>query len=674
MTRGVVSLILSATRQRNADPEHKASTAGIVLVGQDRTQVAHYEALEERKNRFMATVSHELRSPLHGICGLSAALEKDEASEGRRKQLGMVHSCATRLLDLVANIMDMTAQRSKNKDKKPLVKDPVHLSAILEEVIELVSNATDKAMRPLLSRECSLVNTIVDGTLPLVEGDAYKLTQVFFNLLTNSCKFCRSGRIEVSAQRDSADGLVSISVSDTGIGIAPEALKRIFEPFEQEDSSTARNFEGIGIGLAVSKGVVEQHGGSIVVKSTQGRGSVFTVRLPVLHSPQVPERAVSVPPGPALVQRRGGRHPSLRLDGSTSVPLRALRRQRSPSCDSLPRRPSPSPQRPRCAPAGRPVVLSVDDDAVNQEVIRSALADYEVHVAMDGSEALRYFDEHSRLPDVVLLDVMMPGMSGYEVCTTIRKQLQLPASALPIIMLSANEPVPDSIIQGLGSGCNDYVAKPFDSAVLIARVQTAIQVKRLHEIEVEHAQHTKLLHEIMPPHIVQRLVSGENCIAESQKCVTILFSDIVGWTNIAESIPTCAVITLLNELFSAFDALLDKHGVYKVETIGDAYMVAAGHDGGADHARRIILMGLDMLDAVKAVRPPPQMRLQIRVGVHSGPAFTGVVGQKVPRYCFFGDTVNVSSRMESNGVPGCIHILLTPAITWAMRTSVARAS
>jgi class 3 adenylate cyclase len=187
-------------------------------------------------------------------------------------------------------------------------------------------------------------------------------------------------------------------------------------------------------------------------------------------------------------------------------------------------------------------------------------------------------------------------------------------------------------------------------------VQTAVQVKRLHEIEVEHAQHTKLLHEIMPAHIVQRLVSGENCIAESQQCVTILFSDIVGWTNIAESIPTCAVIALLNELFSAFDALLDKHGVYKVETIGDAYMVAAGHDGCADHAKRVICMGLAMLEAVKGVRPPPQMRLQIRVGVHSGPAFTGVVGQKVPRYCFFGDTVNVSSRMESNGAPGCIHI------------------
>lgn len=158
------------------------------------------------------------------------------------------------------------------------------------------------------------------------------------------------------------------------------------------------------------------------------------------------------------------------------------------------------------------------------------------------------------------------------------------------------------------------------------------------------------------PQIVQRLLSGETCIAESHQCVTILFSDIVGWTNIAEAIPTSAVIKLLNDMFSAFDALLDKYGVCKVETIGDAYMVAAGHDGCADHAARVMLMGLGMLEATRQVKPPPNMRLQIRVGIHSGPAFTGVVGHKVPRYCFFGDTVNVSSRMESNGVPGVVHI------------------
>jgi len=622
----IVSLIMNVTPQRDG----AKATTGVVMVGQDRTEVVHYKAVEERKNRFMATVSHELRSPLHGICGLAATLERSEKDEKRKRQITMVRSCATRLLDLVVNIMDMSSQR--NKPHKALAKDPVHLSAIIEEVVALIDSATDKGMQPLLSKDCTLTNKVIGTTLPLVEGDSYKLTQVFFNLLTNACKFCRTGRIEVLAETDQNERRVRISISDTGIGIAPEALKRIFEPFEQEDGSAGRRFEGIGIGLSVSEGVVRQHGGQITVKSVQGQGSVFTVNLPFVED-------IS-----ALPEGRAQSKP-------VSTPRHSLRR--SSISASFERQTSPGPAAPTQV---RPIIMSVDDDMVNQEVIISALPDYEVHTAMNGPDALRYFAKNSRLPDVVLLDIMMPGMSGFEVCEQVRNQLQLPASTLPIIMLSAKEPVPESIIEGLGSGCNDYISKPFEEEVLRARVQTALKVKRLHEVEVENAEHAKLLHEIMPPHIVQRLLGGENCIAESHSCVTILFSDIVGWTNIAESIPTSAVITLLNELFSAFDTLLADHGVYKVETIGDAYMVAAGHDGSTDHAKRVMLMGLSMLEAVKSVRPPPSMRLQIRVGVHSGPAFTGVVGQKVPRFCFFGDTVNVSSRMESNGMPGCIHI------------------
>jgi class 3 adenylate cyclase len=642
----------------------------------------------------MGTVSHELRSPLHGICGLAACLEKGEQDEKRRKQIGMVRSCSTRLLDLVVNIMDMAAQR--NERHKSLAKDPVHLVAIVDEVVALIACAQDKAMQPLLSEDCKLVNKVAGTALPLVEGDSYKLTQVFFNLLTNACKFCRRGHIEVTAETDRAERLVRISVSDTGIGIAPGALKRIFEPFEQEDSTVGRCFEGIGLGLSVSEGVVRQHGGEISVKSVQGQGSVFTVSLPFLSDaaplPETMSSSQSLPvtpedapvcPDPAsasaasqelAVFRAPRRRPSLSqaysMMAGEQVQVDAAMPARRADDAGLARTKPTSGLTPdvQIAPqpharigvattiTARPVVLSVDDDAVNQEVVISALAEYEVHTAMDGAAALRYFAKNSRIPDVVLLDIMMPGMSGYEVCTEIRNQLQLPASTLPIIMLSAKEPAAESTIQGLGYGCNDYIEKPFDVSVLKARVSTALQVKRLHQVEIEHAEHAKLLHEIMPPHIVQRLISGESCIAESHHCVTILFSDIVGWTNIAESISTSAVITLLNELFSAFDKKLEEHGVFKVETIGDAYMVAAGHDGCKDHARRVMLMGLSMLAAARAVRPPPGMRLQIRVGVNSGPAFTGVVGHKVPRFCFFGDTVNVASRMESTGVPGCIHI------------------
>jgi len=251
----------------------------------------------------------------------------------------------------------------------------------------------------------------------------------------------------------------------------------------------------------------------------------------------------------------------------------------------------------------------------------------------------------------------MPGMSGFEVCKALREKLRLSASMLPVLMLSARSPVDASVIAGLKNGCNDYISKPFEKEVLVARVKTALEIKRLHETELEHARHTELLYSIMPPHVIERLQAGESMIAESHDSVTVLFSDIVGWTNIAESLTTSQLVVLLNDLFSAFDDLTETHGVFKVETIGDAYMCAAGHDGSHDHALRMVKFGLAMIEATAHVRVPRHgLRLQIRVGAHTGPAYTGVVGRKVPRYCFFGDTVNVSSRMESHGSPGCLHL------------------
>ena len=131
------------------------------------------------------------------------------------------------------------------------------------------------------------------------------------------------------------------------------------------------------------------------------------------------------------------------------------------------------------------IVSTVDDDIVNQEVIKSALSDhYELHVAMNGFEALEFFDTRSKLPDLVLLDVMMPGMDGFEVLKEIREEKQIPPTSLPIIMLSAMEPVDKALVQSLNSGANDYVSKPFDPDILKARVSTAVEIKRLRQIEV----------------------------------------------------------------------------------------------------------------------------------------------------------------------------------------------
>ena len=243
-------------------------------------------------------------------------------------------------------------------------------------------------------------------------------------------------------------------------------------------------------------------------------------------------------------------------------------------------------------------ILSVDDDGVNQLVIDSTLTKegYEVVAVMDGTSALDYLrsaEARGRpprrrryllrlspapcsraarqvFPDLVLLDVTMPDMSGHEVAAEVRKWY--PRTPLPIIMISAaaangNDGV---VVEGLQSGANDFIHKPFKRAELLARIETQLRLRDMSRLQHEANASLALLQRMLPAHVIARLKSGETPIADSMGSVTVLFSDVVSFTKLVSRARTTDVIHMLNELFTAFDELVDKHGCYKVETIGDA--------------------------------------------------------------------------------------------------------
>lgn len=491
-----IMLVVSVTPRSDST----GTIVGAICMGQDLTEVAAVKEAEARKTRFLAVVSHELRSPLHGIIGLTDGLREREADSTNLKHLTMVKNCASRLLDLVASIMDITSLTQSGDTgvaQYKMARDPVEVPKVVEEVVLLVRSAVDKQGNLMLRKEVKLING-VGNNLPIIEGDAHKCTQLIYNLVTNACKFTHAGFIVITSDVDATGDHVEISVADTGRGIAEDSLHRIFRPFEQEEMTEERSFEGIGLGLSICKEIVDRHGGTFRVESEVKKGSIFTIRLPVDLKEGEKAQATSIQVSSTLSilptsLAKEFDEPRFIKDGTKSLPVAVPQRPKNlPSATNSVKSLGSMPQTMNSLPpfameprrplhVGKPMILSVDDEFVNQAVIRSALeSEYDVVCVMNGAECQKFLkDKEQPLPELVLLDIMMPGMSGFEVAEWVRKEFKMERTKLPIIMLSARSPVSASLVKGMECGCNDYVQKPFETEVLRARLATSLQLKRL---------------------------------------------------------------------------------------------------------------------------------------------------------------------------------------------------
>ena len=304
-------------------------------------------------------------------------------------------------------------------------------------------------------------------------------------------------------------------------------------------------------------------------------------------------------------------------------------------------------------------ILIVDDKQVGRDVLETLLVEqnYNLAFAGDGPEALAKAAEI--IPDLILLDVMMPGMDGFEVCRRLRADPLL--AEVPVIMVTALDDR-DSRLQGIRSGADDFVSKPFDRVELRARVRTVSQLNRnrkraLEALQKNMAETERLLLNILPKPIADRLKRDQGIIADRFDEVTILFADIVGFTGLAAHIPPVELVALLNKMFSAFDQLTDQHGLEKIKTIGDKYMVAGGlPTPQADHAEAVAEMALDIRDQVALFNKENDRSFRMRIGINTGSVVAGVIGVKKFIYDLWGDTVNIASRMETHGIAGCIQV------------------
>jgi class 3 adenylate cyclase len=303
----------------------------------------------------------------------------------------------------------------------------------------------------------------------------------------------------------------------------------------------------------------------------------------------------------------------------------------------------------------RGLVLVVDDDEANRMLLCDPLEahGYKIIEAENGEQALQKVEQ--RPPDVILLDVMMPRMDGFEVCRRLKKN---PSTAdIPILIVTALSERMERMM-GIAAGASDFLSKPVDLQELTLRVNHAVHAKHIFDqLQAEHERAESLLLNTLPRAIAERMKQGEVNIADYHPEVSVLVADLVGFTTLAAHIGPEQIVYLLNEIFSGFDMLAEKHGLEKIKTIGDAYMAAGGLPlPRPDHAEAIAELALDMRADLEKFNRAYNTCIQLRIGISTGSVVAGVIGRWKFTYDLWGDTVNLACRLESLGQSGTIQV------------------
>ena len=391
------------------------------------------------KSRFFVNLTHEFRTPLTLILGPAEQVLADTQEDKTKQQVGLVQRNARRLLRLINQLLDLSK----------LEAGKIELTTAPGDLISLVRGTLFSFESMATQKQITLhVKASQDRLMMAIDRD--KLEKILYNLFSNALKFTPArGAVSVAITRSETDAesWVHLTVQDTGIGIPASKLPYIFNRFYQVDASDTRQQEGTGIGLSLTKELVELHGGSLHISSELGTGTTVTVRLPI-------QQALSANGSPE--------QPSVALPAVAFLP------PTDPIFDSETDHDT-NPSAGRHSP-DTPLVLLIEDNDEVRTFIRSSLSDrYRIIEASDGKAGVRLAQE--QMPDLVLTDLMMPLMDGYQVCRLLKQDEQ--TSHIPVLMLTARADL-DSKLEGLETGADSYLAKPFNQRELRAQISNLI--------------------------------------------------------------------------------------------------------------------------------------------------------------------------------------------------------
>ena len=566
------------------------------------------EEMDKLKNEFLANTSHELRTPLNGIIGIADSLldgVTGDLPEDTKYNLQMIISSGTRLTNLVNDILDFSQLRHKAIQ---LQLKPVALQQMAEVVLIF--------SKPLLEDKNIELCNYVSADLPPVLADENRLQQIFHNLVGNAIKFTPMGQITIKAELK--DNGIFIHVIDTGIGIPEKKQDHIFESFKQADGSTAREYGGTGLGLSISRQLVELHKGYITVTSQKGYGSTFSFWLPIAKS--------------AVKTSSQSQIRSLRTEQKIIKTSFKKRKAKRVSLDITAKELNELRQ------SGRFTILIVDDEPINLQVLSNHLANknYVLAEANNGVDAWGAISAGFR-PDLILLDVMMPKMTGYEVCRRIR-EIYMP-NEMPILLLTAKNQVSD-LVEGLESGANDYLTKPISKNELLTRIKVHIQLYHINQAYGRFVPHEFL--QLLSKNSVVDVKLGDHVEQE----MTVLFTDIRGFTSLSEEMTPQDNFRFINGYLGRMEPMISTYHGFIDKYIGDAIM--ALFPTCADDAVQGAIAMLNTLEDYNSGRKRAgYQEIAIGIGLNTGPLMLGTVGgQNRMDGTVISDAVNLASRVE----------------------------
>jgi signal transduction histidine kinase/class 3 adenylate cyclase len=621
------------------------------LYQKTRQQAERLMELDRLKTEFFQNISHEFRTPLTLMIGpLESVVSERAALPYEQAEIALRNS--RRLLRLVNQLLDL--QRIDAGRMQPTFRPC--------DLVDFVSQTVD-SFRPYCQKKGIQVYTQLSDC-PSVYLDLEKFDKVLYNLLSNAMKFmAKGGSITVILQR--AGDHCLLQVKDTGIGIRADQIPHLFERFRQAEGSASRSHEGSGLGLALVKELVEIHGGQITLESVYRQGAAFTVWLPTGTAHLPPEQIIEVPTG-VLPSRAAEELADVEVE-QDSEELALLTEQ----FKLLTQNSSSAAERSAIKPKAdtHETVLFVDDNPDLRIYVSGILKPkgYQVILARNGAEGFQMAQKNC--PDLIVTDLMMPLVSGLDMIRMIREDEGLKATPVVLLTAKANE---ETRLEGVEKGADAYLAKPFNDRELLATVRNLLALKaqerRVRELNAYLTE--SVLKRFLPPSMVRKAAVGELLLdlRPEPRLITILFSDIVGFTQLANTLRSRRVAELLNEYLAEMTLAVFDNGGTVDKFVGDAVMALFGAPEELtpnEQVRRAVAAAQQMQRSLAVLNQRWQEQglvgsagvppIQFRCGIHQGTAVVGMFGGEARAdYTAIGPSVNIAARLQEAADPGSI--------------------